>query len=82
MVSADNGPFGFSVGNTDTGFVGGGGIEYKVGENLSLGVEGLYYNFGSDPQTLVAGADEPFVLKDDLDFSVVRGRLTYHFNGF
>lgn len=82
VVSADNGPFGFSVGNTDTGFVGGGGIEYKVGENLSLGVEGLYYNFGSDTQNLVAGTDEPFVLKDDLDFSVVRGRLTYHFNGF
>ncbi len=82
VVSATNGPFGFSVGNTDTGFVGGGGIEYKVGENLSLGVEGLYYGFGSDTQNLVTGANEPFVLKDDLDFSVVRGRLTYHFNGF
>ena len=82
VVSADDGPFGFNVGNTDTGFVGGGGIEYRVGANLSLGVEGLYYNFGSDTQNFVAGADEPFVLKDDLDFAVVRGRLTYHFNGF
>jgi hypothetical protein len=25
--------------------------------------------------------DEPFVLKDDLDFAVVRARLTYLFNG-
>ena len=82
VVSADDGPFGFNVGNTDTGFVGGGGIEYRVGANLSLGVEGLYYNFGNDTQNFVAGADEPFVLKDDLDFAVVRGRLTYHFNGF
>ena len=82
VVSASDGPFGFNVGTTDTGFVGGGGIEYKIGENLSLGVEGLYYNFGSNTQNLVAGTDEPFVLKDDLDFAVARGRLTYHFNGF
>jgi outer membrane immunogenic protein len=82
VVSADNGPFGFNLGNTDTGFVGGGGIEYRLGENLSLGVEGLYYDFGSDTQNLTAGAGEPFVLKDELDFAVARGRLTYHFNGF
>ena len=81
MVSADNGPFGFNLGNTDTGFVGGGGIEYRLGENLSLGVEGLYYDFGSDTQNFAAGAGEPFVLKDELDFAVARGRLTYHFNG-
>ncbi|MGE3528655.1 MAG: outer membrane protein, partial [Methyloceanibacter sp.] len=82
VTSPGDGRFGFSVGNTDTGFVGGGGIEYKLAENLSLGVEGLYYNFGSDTRNLVTGANEPFVLKDDLDFAVVRGRLTYHFNGF
>jgi opacity protein-like surface antigen len=82
VVSADDGPFGFKIGNTDTGFVGGGGIEYRVGPNLSLGVEGLYYDFGSDKRNFVAGVDEPFVLKDDLDFAVVRGRVTYHFNGF
>ena len=82
VVSADNGPFGFKVGNTDTGFVGGGGIEYRVGPHLSLGVEGLYYDFGSDKRNFVAGVGEPFVLKDDLDFAVVRGRMTYHFNGF
>jgi outer membrane immunogenic protein len=82
VVSADDGPFGFNVGNTDTGFVGGGGIEYRLSPSFSLGVEGLYYNFGSDKQNFVAGADEPFVLKDDLDFAVARGRLTYHFNGY
>ena len=82
VVSANNGPFGFNLGNTDTGFVGGGGIEYRLGENLSLGLEGLYYDFGSDTQNLAAGAGEPFVLKDELDFAVARGRLTYHFNGW
>ena len=55
------------------------GIDYKVAPHLSLGVEGLFYDFGSDDTHLVAG-DEPFVLKEDEDFAVVRARLTYHFN--
>jgi outer membrane immunogenic protein len=80
VVSADDGPFGFSHGNNDTGFVVGGGLDYKVAPNISIGVEGLFYDFGNDKTTLVAG-DEPFVLKDDLDFAVVQARLTYLFNG-
>jgi hypothetical protein len=44
-----------------------------------LGVEGLFYDFGSDDTHLLAG-DEPFVLKEDENFSVVRARLNYHFN--
>ena len=79
VASADDGPFSFSGGNNETGFVVGGGIEYKVAPQLSLGVEGLFYDFGSDDAHLVAG-DEPFVLKQDQDFTVVRARLTYHFN--
>jgi outer membrane immunogenic protein len=81
VVSADDGPFGFSNGNNDTGFVVGGGIDYKVAPRVSIGVEGLFYDFGDDKKTFVAGEDEPFVLKDDLDFAVVRARLTYLFNG-
>jgi len=34
----------------------------------------LFYDFGSDDTHLVAG-DEPFVLKEDDDFAVVRARL-------
>jgi outer membrane immunogenic protein len=79
VISADDGPFGFSGGNNETGFVVGGGIDYKVAPHLSLGVEGLFYDFGSDDRHLVAG-DEPFVLKEDEDFAVVRARLNYHFN--
>jgi outer membrane immunogenic protein len=81
VVSADDGPFGFSRGNNDTGFVVGGGIDYKVARNVSIGVEGLFYDFGDDNKTFVAGADEPFVLKDQEDFTVVRARLNYLFNG-
>jgi outer membrane immunogenic protein len=81
VVSADDGPFGFSNSNNDTGFVVGGGIDYKVGSNVSIGVEGLFYDFGDDKQTFIAGEDEPFVLKDQEDFAVVRARLNYLFNG-
>ncbi len=76
---ADEGSFGFGTGATDTGYVVGGGLDYKIAPQLSLGVEGLYYGFGSDTTPLVAG-NEPFVLKEDLDFAVVRGRATYHFD--
>jgi outer membrane immunogenic protein len=79
VVSADDGPFSFSNGNTDTGFVVGGGVDYKLAPNFSLGLEGLFYDFGSDDRHLVAG-DEPFVLKEEEDFAVVRARLNYHFN--
>jgi outer membrane immunogenic protein len=80
VVSADDGPFSFShqSGNS-TGFVVGGGVDYKVAPHFSLGVEGLFYGFGNEDTRFVAG-DEPFVLKEDHDFTVVRGRLTYYFN--
>jgi outer membrane immunogenic protein len=80
VVSADDGPFNFSNGKTETGYVVGGGVDYKIAPRLSLGVEGLFYGFGSDSSHLVAG-DEPFVLKQDEDFAVVRARLNYHFGG-
>ena len=37
VVSADAGPFSFSNGNTDTGFVVVGGMDYKLAAHLSLG---------------------------------------------
>jgi len=52
----------------DTGFVVGGGIEHKLRENVSFGVEGLYYSFDDENN-------------DDADFWAARARLTYHFNG-
>ena len=79
VVSADDEVFNFSDGNTDTGYVVGGGVDYKLAPQLSLGLEGLYYGFGSESSNLVAG-DEPFVLKEEEDFAVVRGRLNYHFS--
>ena len=78
VVSDDAGPFNFSNSNIDTGYVVGGGVEYKIASQLSLGLEGLFYGFGSESSNLVAG-DERFVLKEDEDFAVARARLNYHF---
>ena len=39
----------------------------------------LFYDFGSDATHLAADG-EPFVLKEDEDFAVVRARVNYHFN--
>ena len=70
VVSGNDNTFSFSNGNTDTGFVVGGGVDYKIAPRLGLGLEGLFYDFGSDSSRLVAG-EEPFVLKEDEDFAVV-----------
>jgi outer membrane immunogenic protein len=80
VVSADDGPFGFKHSDDDTGFVGGGGVDYMIWPNVSAGVSALFYDFGTDKQRFVAGEDEPFILKDNEDFAVVQGRLSYFFN--
>ena len=54
-----------------TGWVAGGGMEYKLAQNTSFGVEGLYYSFDED---------DDLIGNDDEDFWVVRARLSYHFN--
>jgi outer membrane immunogenic protein len=56
-----------------TGWVAGGGIEHKLRQNVSIGLEGLYYNFGDDKDFGGNG--------DDIDSWTVRARLTYHLGG-
>jgi outer membrane immunogenic protein len=60
----------FSDDDTLEGWVAGGGLESKITQNVSAGVEGLYYNYGE-----VDGSEE------DLDTWTVRARLTYHLGG-
>jgi outer membrane immunogenic protein len=55
-----------------TGFVVGGGLEHKIRDNVSVGVEGLYYSFDGEDLGL---ADE------DVDSYTIRARLTYHLGG-
>jgi outer membrane immunogenic protein len=83
IQSANQGPSPFIRNSNETGFVVGGGADYKIMPNTSLGAEGLFYDFGSSSTLLstpAAAGSEPFVFKDDLNFWVVRGRLTYYFN--
>jgi outer membrane immunogenic protein len=59
------------IDDTDTGYVVGGGLEYKLRDNWSVGAEGLYYGF-----------DNPNPADDeDLEFWTARARLTYHLGG-
>lgn len=55
------------------GWVAGGGLEHKLRQNVSIGVEGLYYNYGDDSDFGGNG--------DDLDTWTLRARLTYHIGG-
>jgi outer membrane immunogenic protein len=61
--------------DTAVGFVVGGGVEHKLSNNFSLGVEGLYYNVSSDGENIFDGNFDI-----DRDFWAVRARATYHFN--
>jgi outer membrane immunogenic protein len=56
------GTAGVAVTDNDEGVVAGGGLEYKIAERTSIGVEALHYAL-------------------DDDFTVIRGRLTWHFGG-
>jgi hypothetical protein len=62
-------------GSDEIGFVIGGGFEVKLRENVSLGVEGLYFGFDGDDAK--AGTTS-YTSSDDASGFVVRGRLTYH----
>lgn len=52
----------------ETGFVVGGGVEYKITDTIGLGIEGLYYSFD----------DNDLGIGDDGDIFSIRARLTMH----
>lgn len=58
--------------DTEVGYVFGGGIEGKVRENMSLGLEALYNNF--DEVDVKSGGET------EIDFWSVRARATFHTN--
>ncbi len=64
--------------DTVEGWVAGVGLEHKLAQNLSVGLEGLYYNFGDGSDHDIPGG---FYHEDDKDFWVVRARVSYHFGG-
>lgn len=58
--------------DTVTGYAVGLGMDYKIRQNVAVGLEGLYYNFEDD---LGGGVEQ------ELEFFTVRARLNYHFGG-
>jgi outer membrane immunogenic protein len=54
------------------GWVAGLGLEHKLRENVSIGLEGLYYNFESDFEDSSGDLET--------DFWAIRARLTFHLN--
>ena len=63
----------FNNSNNETGWVAGGGLERKIRENVSVGLEGFYYDFSNN---------NDFNFNDDATFWTARARLTYHFGGY
>jgi outer membrane immunogenic protein len=71
--------FGNLFDETTTGWVAGAGVEYKIRQNVSLGLEGLYYAFEEDSVTLGQIEGQNLNLDVDRDFWTVQARITYHF---
>jgi outer membrane immunogenic protein len=61
--------------DSSVGWVAGVGFEHKLRQNLSFGVEGLYYAFDENE---VIGGDG---IELDRDLWTIQARITYHFGG-
>jgi outer membrane immunogenic protein len=64
-----------SSSNTHVGWVAGGGVEMRITRNISGRAEVLHYGLGSETYNVLGTAT-----KIDLDTTVVRAGLSYHFN--
>jgi opacity protein-like surface antigen len=75
--------------DSETGWVIGGGAEFKLTQKVSFGVEGLYYSFDADGTRYDIydryGGEDIFVGTykgdDDFDFWQIRARLAFHTGG-
>lgn len=63
---------GFNEDDPTAGFVVGAGIEHKITSNLSVGLEGLYYDFGK-----IDTVDDSNM---ERDLWTIRARLSYYLN--
>lgn len=75
----------FAVTGSDDvwGWQAGGGIEQKLGKNVSIGVEYLYSRYNDDDARIrvtqgTAGATNPFVLAGGADFRRNTNRFDFH----
>jgi opacity protein-like surface antigen len=64
----------------DVGFVIGTGMDVKLSDRFSVGMEGLYYAFDDDDvDFFVVDGDRVGSIDSNNDFYVARARITYHF---
>lgn len=91
--SANSAPFATAAAFSDSsdrwGYTVGGGLDFLVAENISIGVEYLYTNLGDDDSftRFVAGpfgggvgGFTDFTGSDDFDFHTITAKLSYRFN--
>ncbi|WP_375465928.1 outer membrane protein [uncultured Methylobacterium sp.] len=64
---------------TRVGFVAGGGVEARISERVSAGVEALYYDFGDRAVPLLPAPGRSFAPASASDAFVVRTRLSVSF---
>jgi outer membrane immunogenic protein len=70
----------FSFDDWHNGWTVGGGLEYKVARNISLGVEYSFIDLGSQTTTGVTAAALPVTIRDhDVQVQSVTGRLNFQF---
>lgn len=70
----------FSFDDWRSGWTVGGGFEYKVARNISLGVEYSFIDLGSDSITGVTRLGVPVAIRDhDVQIQAVTARLNYQF---
>ena len=62
--------------DTTTGWVAGVGLDHKLGQNFSIGVEGLYYSFDDELNSDFFDGDA------ERDLWTIQARLTYHLGGY
>jgi outer membrane immunogenic protein len=71
----------FRMSRNLTGWVAGGGVEYKLNRFLSLRAEILHYDFGSIEYSIEnEGAFEELAGKHDINFNEAHIGLSYHIN--
>ncbi len=69
--------FALSGDEREFGFIGGGGLEQKIGENISIGVEYSYHQYKDNEFTVrttqgTAGPTNPFILPPDTSGTTFR----------
>ena len=69
----------FTKSDTQVGFVVGAGLESKITDRISVGLEGLYYNFGKASAVPAPAAPGRGFTAGSLDALVVRTRLSWSF---